>query len=188
MRIQVAHSSVPKLGEIANGDRAFLREDSARRMLFGVIDGLGHGPEAEKASLAALAYLDQIVLTSSLKEVMFGLHAALRGTRGAAGMVCIAIGRHLYACSVGNVEMRPVRTEFPMILSAGILGVRVSTFRICQAELKTPCRLAVYSDGITNPTSLSEYHEAAPKVACDGILRRHRRDYDDATVLIADVE
>ena len=128
------------------------------------------------------------MLTASLKEVMFGLHGALRGTRGAAGMVCIGIGRHLYACSVGNVEMRPVRTEFPMILSAGILGVRVSTFRICQAELKTPCRFAVYSDGITNPTSLSEYHEAAPKVACDGILRRHRRDYDDATVLIADVE
>lgn len=188
MKIQAAHSSIPKVGEIANGDRAFYREDPAHRILFGIIDGLGHGPEAEKAALAALAYLDQVSLTASLRETMFGLHAALRGTRGAAGMVCIAIGRSLYACSVGNVEMRPLHTEFPLILSAGILGMRVSTFRVCQAELKTPCRLALYSDGITNPSTLGEYHQSPPKLACEGILRRHRRDYDDATVLIADVE
>ena len=188
MKMQVGHASLPKLGESENGDRPFHRQDTEGRHLVAVIDGLGHGHEAQLAALAALRYLAEMPLTKRLEEVMPELHESMRGTRGAAGTVCIASGSELVACAVGNVDLRLVRAEIPLISSAGILGVRVQKFRICRATIKSACRLVIFSDGITNPTSLAEFQSVSPQLACEGVLQRHRRTYDDATVLIADVE
>jgi negative regulator of sigma-B (phosphoserine phosphatase) len=188
VKMQVGHASVPKIGERDNGDRPFHRYDPEGRNLIAVIDGLGHGPEAQLASLAALRYLDQVALDKPFEEVMFELDKALHGTRGAAGTVCISSGFDLVACSVGNVELRSVRADIPLIPSAGILGRRVRKFNICRATLKSACRLVIFSDGLTNPTSIPEYKAVSPQLACEGILERHRRTYDDATVLIADLE
>ncbi|HWO08554.1 MAG TPA: SpoIIE family protein phosphatase [Polyangiaceae bacterium] len=188
MKVRVAHSSLPKLGEKANGDRPFFRQDDQGRSLIAVIDGLGHGYEAQVAALAALRYLSEVPLNKSLEEIMPELHQGMRGTRGAAGTVCINDGVELSACAVGNVELRPIRSEVPLISSAGILGVRVQRFRVCKASLKPGCRLVIFSDGLANPTSMGEYHNVEAQLACDGLLRRHRRTYDDATVLIADFE
>lgn len=188
MKIQVAHASLPKLGERANGDLPFHRQDAEGRNLIAVIDGLGHGPEAELASVAALQYMTKVTLDKPFDQLMFELHESMRGTRGAAGLVCISSGNDFVACAVGNVELRPQRTEVPLIASAGILGVRVQKFRICKATIKSACRLVIFSDGISNPTSIGEFQALSPQLACEGLLRRHRRTYDDATVLIADLE
>jgi phosphoserine phosphatase RsbX len=186
--MQVGHASLPKVGESANGDRPFSRKDVQERNLIAVIDGLGHGPEAELATLAGLRYLSEVSLDTSLELMMPGLHESMRGTRGASGAVCLVRGNELFACAVGNVELRPQRADVPLISSAGILGVRVQKFRVCKATLTGPCRLVMFSDGLTNPTSINEFQGASPQVACDGLLQRHRRTYDDATVLIADLE
>ncbi len=153
-----------------------------------VIDGLGHGPEAEEATLAGLDYLREVPLANGLHDIMLGVHAAMRGTRGAACAVCLGSGRTLEACSVGNVELRPFHAKVPLVSSAGILGTRVSKFRVCQADLEVPCRLLLFSDGIKNPASIEDLLALSPELACDGILRRYVRGYDDATVLVADVE
>jgi len=186
--MQVAHASIPKLGERDNGDRPFHRQDAEGRHVIAVIDGLGHGPEAQAASLVALRYLTEVALDKPFEELMFELDKAMHGTRGAAGAICISSGFELVACSVGNVELRSVRADIPLIPSAGILGRRVRKFRICRATLQSACRLVIFSDGLTNPTSIPEYQGVSPQLACDGILQRHRRTYDDATVLIADLE
>lgn len=188
MKALVGHASLPKIGEYANGDRPFYREDGQGRHLFAVIDGLGHGPEAEAATLAGLRFLSEVSLDTILELLMPGLHDSMRGTRGAAGAVCLVRGNELSACAVGNVELRPQRVDVPLISSAGILGVRVQKFRVCKTTLAGPCRLVVFSDGLTNPTSISEFQGASPQLACDGLIHRHRRSYDDATVLIADLE
>ncbi len=188
MKMQVAHVSLPKQGETANGDRPFHRQDGPDRHLIAVIDGLGHGPEAQLASLAALEYLAEVSLDIPLDEIMPGLHEKMRGTRGAAGAVCMANGNALSACAVGNVELRTLRTDIPLIASAGILGVRVQKFRIARSTFKTPCRVLIFSDGITNPTTIHEFNGLPAQVTCNGLLERHRRNYDDATVLIADLE
>jgi len=188
MKVRVAHASLPKSGESVNGDRPFHRRDPEDRHLIAVIDGLGHGPDAESASLAGLRFLDEVPLNTAMDELMPALHERMRGTRGAAGTVCIIDGCKLAVCSVGNVELRSVRADIPLISSAGILGVRVHKFRICRTTLVSACRLVMFSDGLTNPTSISEFQSAPPQLACDGLLSRHRRSYDDATVLIADLE
>lgn len=188
MKMNAAHASLPKLGETANGDLPYHRQDSEGRNLIAVIDGLGHGPEAQAAALAALRYLSEVPLQTPFEELMPALHESMRGTRGAAGTVCVESASEFVACSVGNVELRPVRTEIPLISSAGILGVRVQKFRICRTRITSACRIVIFSDGLTNPTSIAEFQSAAPQLACNGILQRHRRTYDDATVLIADLE
>jgi negative regulator of sigma-B (phosphoserine phosphatase) len=188
MRMNVAHASLPKVGEKANGDQPFHREDAQGRHLIAVIDGLGHGYDAQTASLTGLRYLGEVALDTTFEELMRGLHESMRGTRGAAGTVCVSSGADFTACSVGNVELRSVGADIPLISSAGILGVRVQKFRICRTTVKSACRLVLFSDGITNPTSLAEYQKVAPQLACEGLLQRHRRTYDDATVLIADLE
>lgn len=188
MKMNVGHVTLPKVGETANGDRPFHREDAAGRNLIAVIDGLGHGPEAQLASLAALRYLSEVALDLAFEELMPGLHESMRGTRGASATVCVSRGSDFFACSVGNVELRPVRAEIPLISSAGILGVRVQKFRICKATITSACRLVLFSDGLTNPTSIAEFQSVSPQQACEGLLQRHRRTYDDATVLIADLE
>ena len=188
MKMNVAYATTPKVGEIANGDRPFYRHDDVGHHLLAVIDGLGHGPEAQAATLAGLRFLEGVALSMPLSEMMLGLHEAMRGTRGAAGAVCATHGAELYACAVGNVELRPVRADVPLIASAGILGVRVQKFRVCSVRIALPCRLVMFSDGLANPTTISEFHPLPPQLACDGLIQRHRRTYDDTTVLIADLE
>ncbi|HKO92235.1 MAG TPA: phosphoserine phosphatase [Polyangiaceae bacterium] len=188
MKMQVAHASLPKLGEYANGDRPFHRQDAADRHLLAVIDGLGHGPEAEHATLAGLKYLNEVPLDTPFEQIMLGVHESMRGTRGAAGTVCIVAGTDIVACAVGNVELRSVQIDVPLISSAGILGVRVQKFRVCRTKIQMACRLVLFSDGLTNPTGISELQSMPAQLACDRLLSRHRRTYDDATVLIADLE
>jgi negative regulator of sigma-B (phosphoserine phosphatase) len=188
MKMHVGHASLPKLGEMANGDLPFHRQDEAGRNLIAIIDGLGHGPEAQAAALAGLRYLKDVSLGIPFEEFMPAFSESMRGTRGAAGTVCILAGTEFVACSVGNVELRAVRAEIPLLSSAGILGVRVQKFRICRTTIKAACRLVLFSDGLTNPTGISESLTLSPQLACDNLLNRHRRSYDDATVLIADLD
>jgi negative regulator of sigma-B (phosphoserine phosphatase) len=188
MKMQVGHASLPKQGEYANGDRPFHRQDQADRHMLAVIDGLGHGPEAEQATLAGLKYLNEVPLDTPFEQVMLGVHESMRGTRGAAGTVCILVGSEIAACGVGNVELRSVHIDVPLISSAGILGVRVQKFRVCRAKIQKACRLVIFSDGLTNPTGIGELQSMSAQQACDQLLSRHRRTYDDATVLIADLE
>src|SRR5687767_442606 len=135
MRVYGEHLSLPKVGETANGDGAFLRAEGPDTV-FGVIDALGHGPGAEEVTLAATAYLQRASLETSLAALMDQLHAALSGTRGAAATICLLRGVELEVCAVGNVELRSGDVRFPLVYSAGILGVNVRKFRICSATLK----------------------------------------------------
>ena len=68
MKVRVAHSTLPKLGEKANGDRPFFRQDDQGRSLIAVIDGLGHGYEAQVAALAALRYLSEVPLDAAIRS------------------------------------------------------------------------------------------------------------------------
>ncbi len=187
MRIDVSHVSRPKVGELANGDRALYRVEE-QRALFAVIDGLGHGPEAAQVAETAVNLLGSIPLEMSTSEVMRLLHERLSGSRGAAGTVCLLRSGVLEACAVGNVELRSADVRLPLVFSAGILGVRVAKFHVCRAPLTAKARLVLFSDGISSRTPIEDYRRLSSGAACDAIFGKHRRVEDDATVLIADVE
>lgn len=187
MRVRAEHLSLPKQGETANGDGAFLRTHGPDA-IFGVIDGLGHGPGAEEVTRAATSHLCNVSLDTSLVTLMETLHAVLQGTRGAAATICLLRGAELEACAVGNVELRSGDFRLPLVYSAGILGVNVRTFRVCTAKVNRPTRFVAFSDGISTRASTDDVRRLTPGDACHFIMQRYRRDCDDATVLVADLE
>jgi len=187
MKVDVAHLSLPKVGEVANGDRPYFKRVGDQALL-AVIDGLGHGPEAALASSRAVECLDGLPLEASLLEVMQRLHAELRGTRGAAGTVCMLRDNSVEACVVGNVELRSSELRLPLVFSAGVLGTRVAKFHVCRAALPRVARIVLFSDGLSSSTPLEGFRSLAPQATCDAIMQKYRRKEDDATILVADVE
>jgi phosphoserine phosphatase RsbX len=184
----VAHLSVPKLGEHANGDAVLVRRSEAGELLFAVIDGLGHGPAAAKASQAAIVYMQSCALDQPLSVIMQAIHQQLKDTRGAAGTLCLLRGNSFEGCAVGNVQFSCINTTVPMVLSSGVLGQRMPKLRVCTAELRRGARLALFSDGISSKFRLDESRLLSPQQACQLALERHRKKEDDSTILIADLE
>jgi negative regulator of sigma-B (phosphoserine phosphatase) len=79
-----------------------------------------------------------------------------------------------------------VNCSVPLVLSAGVLGQNVTKFRTAECVLNVGARIALISDGISTRFRLDELRHLAPADACRAILDRHRRQDDDATVLIAE--
>jgi negative regulator of sigma-B (phosphoserine phosphatase) len=184
----IEHITLPKLGESVNGDAIVICNGPEDRLLLGVIDGLGHGPIAAEASNAAVARLKKEALEQGVQSLMMHVHAALKGTRGAAATLCLLKGRKLEVCAVGNVQLTCTNTSIPLVLSAGVLGARVARFRVCEAELNKGARLALYSDGISSRFRAEEIRNMTPSEACKLTIERHRKKEDDATILVADLD
>lgn len=185
--VEVAHLTRPKVGERANGDAVLVREEGDVLML-AVIDGLGHGPEAERASLAAVEDLASLSLEQPLLSVMLSVHERLRPTRGVAATVCVMRDGQVEACAVGNVQLSCTNADIPLILSAGVLGKRVAKYHVCRGSLRTGARVALFSDGISTRVAIGDLARLAPAEACRHVFDRYRRDEDDATILIADFD
>jgi negative regulator of sigma-B (phosphoserine phosphatase) len=185
--MRIAHLSVPKQGEHANGDRIIVRQGPDGHTLLGVIDALGHGPGAEEVATAAHDLLSSAPLEAGIGAIMEQLHQSLRGGRGAAATLCLLAGGRVEACGVGNVELRCAETDLPFVFSPGILGSRVQRFRVADAKVAPGSRFIFFSDGIGPVGRIEELRKLSPQEACRVIHQRHRRSEDDATVLIADL-
>jgi hypothetical protein len=187
---EVGAVNVPVKGETLCGD-AWSVSEAEGRLLAMVADGLGHGPDAAKASQEALAVLRE---SAGMRpcEILDEMHAALRSTRGAA--VSIAELR------AGNPEVRfaGVGNVSGSILSRGLQRSMVShngtlghAVRHCQ-EFTYPwgsnSLLVMHSDGITSQWDLKHYPGILmrdPTVIAAVIYRDYKRGRDDATVFVA---
>ncbi|WP_077799184.1 ATP-binding SpoIIE family protein phosphatase [Streptomyces sp. JHA26] len=143
--------NVPFGGADYSGDAwAWVRtEDRVTLML---ADGLGHGPEAARASTAAVEALRgvaHLVPSEALKR----LDAALAGTRGAAvalAQVDTRAGRLRFA-GVGNIGARLCAggTWRPLVSQPGIVGThRPTTVRDEEREWADDRVLILHSDGL----------------------------------------
>jgi len=182
----IAHRTVPKAGEFANGDAVVLRIEGEVAMV-AAIDALGHGELAEHAAIKAVAFLEAWPLDGELRDGMQGLHEALRGTRGAAASICLLRGPQLLFCGVGNVEVRCFGSKAPILLSPGVLGARVQQFRMCNATLAEGSRLVLYTDGISHRAPFETLRQLDPEAMCEELIQNHRKTSDDATVVACDL-
>lgn len=183
----MAHRTLPKDGERANGDAVVLRSDVGRSLV-AVVDGLGHGALAAAAASKAVAFLTSWSLTDELDAGMQGLHEALRGTRGAAASVCVLTEVDMVCCGVGNVEIRYAGANRPpILLSPGVLGARVARFRMCRGEVTPGARLVLFSDGISHRAPLDQLRYLDAEGLCDELIARYRKPNDDATVVACDL-
>jgi negative regulator of sigma-B (phosphoserine phosphatase) len=184
---------VPCDGERVAGDAVLVRaissvNDDNGDALVAVIDALGHGVEAAAVAATAIRYLEDVALSRTVLAIIEGLHGALRGSRGAAGMLCVVRAGTLEGCGVGNVELRASRGKIPVVLSPGVLGGHIRKLRVFRASLAPGERLAMFSDGLSSRLDLSLTRGLPASAACDLLLERFRRPHDDASVLILDLD
>lgn len=187
MKVAADHVTIPKEGEKENGDAAIVRE-TPDGVLFAVIDALGHGPAAAAVARMAMDHLLEAELDRGVERVVMGLHERLRGSRGAAAMVCLVRGDNLDGCGVGNVDLRSLGTRISSVLTAGILGGTLKRPRVFEAKLRAGDRVVLFSDGISSRFDLDASRAHPPSEACRAIMRQNRRTYDDSTVLVVDLE
>ena len=158
--------------------------------LASVIDGLGHGQFAHRASEKARDYIEHH-FSQPLDEIFRGVERSCRGTRG----VVMALTKVDYSrkilqfSSIGNVEARVYgstnRTSF--IIRRGIIGGKAIMPVINEHPWEAGSVMALYSDGIRTHWRWEDFpglfDESASAIA-SRLLHALARDNDDATVVI----
>ncbi|GAA2768011.1 hypothetical protein GCM10010103_70530 [Streptomyces paradoxus] len=148
------------------------------RVTLMLADGLGHGPEAARASSAAVTALHRWAHLSPA-ESLRRLHDALRGTRGAAlalAQLDLTSGRLRFA-GIGNVgaRLRTDGTWHPLLSRPGIVGVhRPGTFREEEAAWAGDPILILHTDGLPSrwtPPSDPGLHATDPAVTAALAIR-----------------
>jgi phosphoserine phosphatase RsbX len=185
--VSIAWLTSPQVGESVNGDRVVVRrvEGIKSAVLVGVIDALGHGPKAAVLADSSADYLGRTT-HPNVADCVNGLHTSLRGTRGVAALLFRVTEKTFEICSVGNIELRSSNTKLPFVLTPGVLGVRLRQLKVCEVP-STADRFVLYSDGISGRFDLRALTAHSPAELAKHIFATHRRDHDDATVVVVDV-
>lgn len=175
-------------GEVECGDaHAFVSAGNC--LLLAVIDGLGHGPEAHRASEVARRVV-QAQPCVGVGALLRRLDDELRNTRGAAVSVLeIDTDRQrLVFGGVGNVEVLAVsRDPVRPIPCPGIIGRRVRKVSTSEFSIAPGDRLVVFTDGISRRVRIGNYGHLDAQHTADAILAEHGVRHDDATCLVVDL-
>jgi anti-sigma regulatory factor (Ser/Thr protein kinase) len=172
-----------------NGD-AFVIRQWGRSAIVGVIDGLGHGQFAQRASQTARQYIEQH-FDQPLESLFRGVGRVCRATRG----VVMALARfeldqqRITIASVGNVEVRligcPERTN--LIVRRGIVGLNAPNAVAVVRSWTSENLLIMHSDGLRTHWAWDDFRDlavASPPVVARQLLLRLGKLDDDATVLV----
>ncbi|ORJ53163.1 SpoIIE family protein phosphatase [Mycobacterium simiae] len=192
--IEWANAGRPVPGENTSGDRKIAIGIDGSAALFGVVDGLGHGPAAATAATRAVEAV-QRAADERLEVLVQLCHRVLGGTRG----VAMTLARVDFAANtltwtgVGNVSANLVSKDATGVhirssarLAAGIVGYRIPEIRPAQVvSMRIGDLIVIASDGIAED-HLERIDFAAPAtVITDHILGKHAKETDDAMVLAA---
>jgi len=177
-------------GQTACGDAYFIKEFT-NRVLIGVVDGLGHGPDAAVAAETAVEYIGNNH-KKSLTEIIRGCHKELKETRGAvAGLALIDPGRSIlrYA-GVGNIAIRvQARTRIKPISVNGILGHNLRKVREEEFPYNRGDMIILHSDGISGKFDMKlyppEFIRRHPQEIAERIAAEFGRESDDLTIVVA---
>ncbi len=172
-----------------NGDALVLRQ-WARHALTGVIDGLGHGQFAQRASQAARQYIEQH-FDQPLESLFRGVGRTCRATRG----VVMALARFdmerqkVVLASVGNVEVRLIggKARSNLIVRRGILGLNAPSPMVTEFPWDATNILIIHSDGLNTHWQWEEFRDLAretPGVIAQLLLRKLGKIDDDASVVV----
>jgi len=173
-----------------NGD-AFIFKQWDRNALVGVIDGLGHGQFAQRASQTARQYIEQH-FDQPLANLFRGAGRACRATRGV--VMALArfdfVRRNLTVASIGNVEVRLVGSPQPFnpVVRRGIVGLNAPNPVLTEHPWLSTCLLIMHSDGLRTQWDWSEFRNLereTPTIIAQRLLARLGRIDDDATVAVA---
>ena len=175
----------------ASGDHYLVLPD-AERPLVCMMDGLGHGVDARRASLDCASILEAHS-GAALIDLVGYCHEGLRGTRGVA-MTLLQIDRErdlLEWVAVGNVEGLVLReglargaTFSAVVQRGGVVGYRLPPLKATHVNLQAGDLLVLATDGIQSGFADSVDQRLAPQELADTLLSRFARPSDDRLVLV----
>lgn len=175
-------------GERISGDNAIIEERNGL-VLLAIIDGLGHGKDANIMSKEIEKFLREN-WTNNVKETLLKLHQHCQGTLGAAvGLAVLKVSTgELSYCGVGNTVIRILGNRSKRLPSMdGVLGTRMRTPVIHSLDLTPSDILLLYTDGIKDRFDLDDYRSIlyeSPQSIVKNIVRRFGKKYDDATCIV----
>jgi len=187
--MQIGAVCLPAPGETECGDGwSVVLEQQRARVL--VADGLGHGPEAAKASRAACAIFESSPWRTLAEQVQ-QIHAELKTLRGAA--VCVAeldgAAGTLRYTGAGNIAGRVLSgvSDKSLLTQHGTAGMQIRKPEETGAQWVPHGLVILHSDGIESRWDggrLTPLLGRDPALAAAVLLRDHTRQRDDATVVV----
>ena len=180
--------SVPAAGEGQCGDAwAFVQRAGRASVL--VVDGLGHGPEAETAAQACLALFDAPFEAPS--ATLARAHAGMRATRGAAAAVAQLDldARTVTFCGAGNIAARLTSglEDRSFLCQHGTLGLQVGRLHDVSVAWPDHALFVMHSDGVATRWDLRKTPgllQCDPSIIAAWLIREHIGGRDDATVIV----
>nr|WP_314477423.1 ATP-binding protein [uncultured Pseudomonas sp.] len=180
-------------GDPCCGDTWHLAFDG-QRMSALVIDGLGHGSEAEAAAQAGAAVFAQAPFASPQQQLL-AMHQAMAGTRGGAVALAQydACNARLSFTGVGNIGASLANGAQSRGLASmpGIVGGQFRKTQVFDYADLNGNVLIMYSDGLQSRWNLNDYPGLVhrhPAVIAAVLHRDFCRGRDDVTVLVIDLE
>jgi serine/threonine protein phosphatase PrpC len=188
-RLTFGAASRPHPRMTENGD-AFVIKGWDGGALVAVIDGLGHGPFAQRAAQTARQYVEAHV-DQPLDAIFRGVGRACRATRG----VVMALARfdgggtQITFASIGNIEVRVFGSVEPMNFPVrrGIVGLNAPNPTVTQHRWQPHHVLVLHSDGLTTLWRWEDFPDlgrASAAVTARRLLQVLAKGDDDATVLV----
>jgi anti-sigma regulatory factor (Ser/Thr protein kinase) len=186
---EAAGISVALAGEIVCGDAWAVAANGPSTFVM-VADGLGHGPDAAEAARAAVDVFAADPRMSPRASIA-AMHGRLRSTRGAAVTVLQLDGERsqIRCCGAGNVGARIISGDHDktLLTQHGTVGVQIRTPEEVTVDWPAHALVVVHSDGLESrwePGRLMPVLRRDPTLAAALLLRDHRRDRDDSTVVV----
>lgn len=159
-----------------------------------IIDGLGHGEDAEVAARAGEVEFQRWPFDSA-ERVFEEMHHAMKGTRGgAAALVNFDAGRDaLRFVGIGNIGATLIGEDKVrgLVSHPGIVGVQFRKTQAFEHEQVAGQLLVMYSDGLQTRWNLRDYPGLIyrhPAVIAAVLHRDYCRGRDDVTVLVITLE
>jgi anti-sigma regulatory factor (Ser/Thr protein kinase) len=192
---EIGAVNAPHPGEEACGDGWAVVQRAGRSLIL-VADGLGHGIVAAEAAVeAGKTFQDRTSLAPA--QMVAAIHAALRGTRGAAVAVAeVDVAQQsVRFAGVGNIAgvILSVDERRRLVSRNGTAGHEVRkiqefTYPWPAGESGRQPLLILHSDGLTSRWDLDRYPGLAqrrPSLIAGVIFRDFNRGRDDVTVVVA---
>lgn len=179
-------------GETACGDTWRLAL-AGQRISALMIDGLGHGEQAEHAAFAGAGAFDQDPFASP-SHVLERMHQRMNGTRG--GAVALAqfdAAGAVHYVGIGNLAGSLIAPETSRGLAShpGIVGGQFRKARVFDYPDATGQLLIMHSDGLQSRWRIGDYPglwHRHPAVIAALLHRDFCRGRDDVTVLVIALE
>jgi serine/threonine protein phosphatase PrpC len=193
LRLEWGVASHPQTPGAECGDASTI-EQSPAGSLVAVIDGLGHGRDAARASQRAVETIAKFA-DATLEEMLRACHRALQGSRGAAiSLARIDVGApELAWIGVGNVEgvvLNPRAYQAAswvsetLLARGGVVGYDLPYLRMAQVPFGLGAVLVFATDGIRQGFSSEVQPGRRAQEIADRIMAVHDRGTDDALVLV----